>query len=78
MPARKVCQNFFRNSLAPFHKYRQNGLIDATTTLINGTSLTRRCVGRYLSGTTLVKNKMKRVYRLLGNAPLHLDIHLIF
>ena len=40
MSARKGCKNFFRNSLVPFHKYRQNVLIDATTPLINGASLT--------------------------------------
>lgn len=78
MPARKVCQNFFRNALAPFHKYRQNGLIDATTALINGASLTLTSIGRYLPGSAHVKNKIKRVDRLLGNASLHRDIPLIF
>lgn len=78
MPARKVCQNFFRNTLAPFHKYRQNGLIDATTALINGASLTLTSIGRFLPGSAQVKNKIKRVDRLLGNASLHRDIPLIF
>ncbi|MFK3626963.1 IS4/IS5 family transposase, partial [Escherichia coli] len=40
MPARQVCQNFFHDALAPFHKYRQNALLDATIALINGASLT--------------------------------------
>ncbi|ECG8634838.1 type VI secretion system baseplate subunit TssG, partial [Salmonella enterica subsp. arizonae] len=26
MPAHQVCQNFFRDALAPLHKYRQNAL----------------------------------------------------
>lgn len=30
MPTRHVCQNFFRDALAPFHKYLQNSLLDAT------------------------------------------------
>jgi hypothetical protein len=48
MPARQVYQNFFRDSLAPFHKYRQNALLDATMALINGASLTLTSIGRYL------------------------------
>lgn len=78
MPARQVCQNFFRDALAPFHKYRQNALLDATIALINGASLTLTSIGRYLPGTAQVKNKIKRVDRLLGNESLHHDIPLIF
>lgn len=78
MPARQVCQNFFRDALAPFHKYRQNALLDATIALINGASLTLTSIGRYLPGTAQVKNKIKRVDRLLGNQSLHLDVPLIF
>lgn len=36
MPAQQVCQNFFHDALALFHKYRQNALLDATIALING------------------------------------------
>ena len=61
MPARQVCQNFFRGALAPFHKYRQNALLDATIALINGASLTLTSIGRYLPGNAQVKNKIKRV-----------------
>jgi hypothetical protein len=78
MPARQVCQNFFRDSLAPFHKYRQNALLDATMALINGASLTLTSIGRYLPGAAQVKNKIKRIDRLLGNESLHRDIPLIF
>lgn len=78
MPARQVCQNFFRDALAPFHKYRQNALLDATIALINGASLTLTSIGRYLPGAAQVKNKIKRVDRLLGNESLHRDIPLIF
>ncbi|KHT36440.1 IS4 family transposase [Pectobacterium carotovorum] len=78
MPAYQVCQNFFRDALAPFHKYRQNALLDATLALINGASLTLTSIGRYLPGAAQVKNKIKRVDRLLGNESLHRDIPLIF
>ncbi|UMT04081.1 hypothetical protein AOY63_10030 [Escherichia coli] len=36
IPARQVFQNFFRSTLAPFHKYQQNDLLDTTITPING------------------------------------------
>ncbi|BAE74808.1 putative transposase [Sodalis glossinidius str. 'morsitans'] len=64
--------------LAPFHKYRQNALLDATIALISGASLTLTSIGRYLPGAVQVKNKIKRVDRLLGNKSLHQDIPLIF
>ncbi|AKH64052.1 transposase [Photorhabdus thracensis] len=78
MPARKVCHNFFKDALAPFHKYRQNALIDATMALINGASLTLTSIGRFLPGQAQVKNKIKRVDRLLGNTAPHNDIPAIF
>lgn len=77
MLAQQVCQNFFHNALAPFHKYRQNALLDATVALINGASLTLTSIGRYLPGAAQVKNKIKRVDRLLGHESLHRDIRLI-
>ncbi|HFF1622118.1 TPA: IS4 family transposase, partial [Yersinia enterocolitica] len=78
MPARTVCQKFFRDALAPFHQYRQNALLDATVALVRGASLTLTSIGRYLPGPAQVKNKIKRVDRLLGNTGLHHDIPLIF
>lgn len=78
MPARQVCQKFFRNALAPFHQYRQNALMDATVALTRGASLTLTSIGRFLPGGAQVKNKIKRVDRLLGNPSLHCDIPLIF
>lgn len=68
---------FFHDALAPFHKYRQNALLDATIALINGASLTLTSIGRYLPGPAQVKNKIKRVDRLLGNESLQRDIPLI-
>ena len=78
MPARQVCQNFFRDALAPFHQYRQNALLDSTVALVRGASLTLTSIGRLLPGHAQVKHKIKRVVRLLGNTSLHNDIPLIF
>ena len=78
MPARQVCQTFFRDALAPFHQYRQNALLDATVALTRGASLTLTSIGRHLPGHAQVKHKIKRVDRLLGNTALHHDIPLIF
>lgn len=61
MPARQVCQNFFHDALTPFHKYRQNALLDATIALFNSASLTPTSIERYLPGTGQVKNKIKHV-----------------
>ncbi|WP_289347336.1 IS4 family transposase [Pantoea stewartii] len=78
MPARKVCQNFFQDALGSFHKYRQSALVDATVALIKGASLTLTRIGRFLPGQAQVKNKIKRVDRLLGNESLQKDIPMIF
>ncbi|NKI74238.1 IS4 family transposase [Dickeya sp. CFBP 2040] len=78
MPVRKVCQTFFRNALASTHQYRQHALIDSTAALISGATLSLTCIGRYLPGPARVKDKIKRVDRLLGNTALHNDIPKIF
>lgn len=78
MPARKVCQTFFHNALAPTHQYRQNAIVDSTAALIRGASLSLTSIGRYLPGPARVKDKIKRVDRLLGNPLLHDDIPMIF
>jgi hypothetical protein len=78
MPARTVCQKFFQDALAPFHQYRQNAILDATIALVHGASLTLTSIGRFLPGSAQVKNKIKRVDRLLGNTSLHHDIPMIF
>lgn len=78
MPARKVCQTFFRNALASSHQYRQNAIIDSAAALVGGASLSLTSIGRHLPGPARVKDKIKRVDRLLGNTRLHNDIPLIF
>ncbi len=48
MPARKVCQTFFRNALASTHQYRQNAIIDSAAALVGGTSLSLTSISRHL------------------------------
>lgn len=67
MSARSLCRKFLKNILEHLHIYRQKALIDATSAVINGASLTLTSIGRHLTGTASVKNKIKRVDRLLGN-----------
>lgn len=66
MPARSLRRKFLKNILEPLHLYRQKALIDATSAVINGASLTLTSIGRHLTGIASVKNKIKRVDRLLS------------
>lgn len=70
MPARSSCQNFLNNILAPLRLYRQKSLIDATNAVINAASLTLTSIEHHLTDTASVKNKIKRVDRLLGSRHL--------
>ncbi|QDX96996.1 IS4 family transposase [Pectobacterium carotovorum subsp. carotovorum] len=78
MPARKVCQTFLRNALISTHQYRQNAIIDSTVALMQGATLSLTSIGRRLPGTARVKDKIKRIDRLLGNTSLYNDIPMIF
>lgn len=78
MPARSLCRKFLKNILEPLHLYRQNSLIEATSAVINVSSLTLTSIGRHLTGTASVKNKIKRVDRLLGNPHLQNEVSHIF
>lgn len=70
MPVHRLCHDFFSDVLGICHKYRQNALIDATTALVTGASLTLTSIGSFLPGRDQVKNKIKRVDRLLCNKSL--------
>jgi hypothetical protein len=78
MPVRSLCQNFFRDVLVLLHRYRQCAILDATTALCRGASLTLTSIGRYLPGNAQVKNKIKRVDRLLGKDALYRETPVIF
>lgn len=60
------------------HKYRKNALVDATTALVNGASLSLTSIGRYMPGGAQVKNKIKRVNRLLGNQQFQKEVPVMF
>lgn len=78
MPVRSLCQKFFNEILSPLHFYRRRALIDATSAVIGGASLSLTSIGRHLPGFACVKHKIKRVDRLLGNSRLHGECPVIF
>ena len=78
MPARSLCFKFFRDALSSLHLYRRNALLDATSAVIHGASLTLTSIGRHLCGHAHVKHKIKRIDRLLGNSRLHQDAPVVF
>lgn len=78
MPVRPLCQKFFSEILSPLHLYRRRALLDATSAVISGASLSLTSIGRYLPGTACVKHKIKRMDRLLGNTRLHGECSAVF
>ncbi|ECO1514452.1 hypothetical protein AC319_24475 [Salmonella enterica subsp. arizonae] len=78
MPVRKVCQPFFKDALSSFHQYRQNALTDVTAAITSGAALTLSSIGRFLPGSGQIKNKIKRIDRLLGNTALQQEVPLIY
>lgn len=78
MPVRPLCQKFFSEILSPLHLYRHRALLDATSAVISGASLSPTSIGRYLPGTACVKHKIKRMGRLLGNTRLHGECSAVF
>ncbi|EJA0166498.1 IS4 family transposase [Salmonella enterica] len=78
MPVRQLCQRFFSDILSPLHFYRRKALLDATSAVISGASLTLTSIGRHLPGMASVKHKIKRADRLLGNVHLHGECSTLF
>lgn len=75
MPARSLCQKSFKNILEPLHLYRRQSLIEATSVVINGASLTLIfSIGRDLSGVASVRHKIKRIDRLRGKSHLQNEV----
>lgn len=74
MPARSLCQKSFKNILEPLHLYRRQSLIEATSVVINGASLTLIHIGRDLSGVASVRHKIKRIDRLRGKSHLQNEV----
>ncbi|EMG72214.1 hypothetical protein K794_02721 [Salmonella enterica subsp. enterica serovar Newport str. SHSN004] len=69
--------DFFKDALSSFHQYRQNALTDVTAAITSGATLTLSSIGRFLPSSDQVKNKIKRIDRLLGNMALQLEVPLI-
>lgn len=67
MLIKQLCQKFTFSALKNFHKTRINSFFDATWTLMNHNHLNLTHIGRHLPGKSFVKNKIKRVDRLIGN-----------
>lgn len=78
MSVRKVCQPYFKDALSSLHQYRQNALTDATAAITSGATLILSSIGRFLPGSGQVKNKIKRIDRLLGNTALQQEVPLIY
>ena len=60
------------------HAYRRKSLLYAVESSLNNQRLTLTSLGRSGSGTLTVKNKIKKIDRLLGNMSLHKEINLIY
>lgn len=78
MPAPKFYQQFFSLSLAGVDKRRQQTVSLAVQTLMLGAKATLTSLGRCLSGRGTVKNKIKRMDRLLGNQHLYAELPTIY
>lgn len=78
MPALQLCHKFYDDTLSSLHSYRREGLIDATSAVINGASLNISSIAQHLPGRSTGKHKVKRVDRLLGNTKLQACIDDIY
>ena len=67
-----------RKSLSNMHQKRFNVLLEATTALLGETKLTLTNIGRHIKGTAKVKNKIKKVDRLLKNKKLYKERNYIY
>ena len=63
----------------PFiHENRLNAVLDVATALRNSQNLSLSQIGRYLKGSTSIKNKIKKVDRLEGNIKLHKELDTLY
>lgn len=71
MHATQLLHNVLTKSCPQIHTSRLNSLIASVNSLLVGRELTLTSLGRSSLGNTQVKNKIKRVDRLIGNIHLH-------
>lgn len=78
MQVGKFLHKFVFNALPKIHQTRLNALVCTVASLLDQGKLTLTALGRNMSGDALVKHKIKRVDRLLGNAKLLADKFYIY
>jgi hypothetical protein len=74
----ELLHKFLSKSLPNMHKTRINSLICGVENALNGSKLTLTGLGRACLDNTQVKNKIKRMDRLLGNNKLYTEINDIY
>jgi hypothetical protein len=70
----KVLHNYLSKSLPEIHTARLSSLVCGVKNALNANQLTLTSLGRSCNDNTQVKNKIKRMDRLLGNKMLHKEI----
>lgn len=73
MQVSSLLHKFVYKSLSEVHQYRRNALICTVSSLLDQGQLTLTALGRNMDGTALVKHKIKKVDRLLGNEKLNAE-----
>lgn len=74
MPATTYCHKFFSNTLSSFNQARMKALLSCSDALVRSDCLTLTQIGRHMSGKAKVKNKIKRVDRLLANKKMQAEL----
>ena len=78
MQVGRFLHKFIFNALPKVHQTRRNALICSVASLLDQGKLTLTSLGRNMAGNALVKHKIKRVDRLLGNDKLLVDRFYIY
>ena len=74
MHATQLLHKSFKKSCPKIHDTRLNSLFSAVDNLLLGRRLTLTSLGRSAPGESQVKNKIKKVDRLLGNHHIHMEL----
>lgn len=78
MLATTFLHKILQKSLSNMHQKRFNVLLEATTALLGDAKLTLTDIGRHIKGKAKVKNKIKKVDRLLKNKNLYKERNYIY
>jgi hypothetical protein len=74
MLALTILHRILSSSFPEIHAKRLTCLLAAVESVVTGSRLTLRDMGRGLHGQVTVKHNIKRIDRLLGNDSLHTEI----